>query len=102
MQRYNLPRTEVKVARPAVITQAAPEAQNFIGVRSGQINNCRKALKKTCVVVEYGRDLGLLEHDFRQPDTVRVARVLPGQAVTAMCFLPANQFDGELGQNGLI
>ncbi len=44
----------------------------------------REAFEEARVVAEHGGDLGLLQHDFGQPDAVGVARVLPRQRVAAM------------------
>ena len=40
-----------------------------------------EARDEALVVGQHGRDLRLLQHDLREPDAVRVARVLPGQRV---------------------
>ena len=85
----------MQVAGPAVITQAAPHGQYIVKLGIGQISDHRKALQKPRVVPQYSGDLGLLEHDFRQPDTVRVAGVLPRQSAAAMRLLPGNNLLGK-------
>ncbi len=92
MQRHHILSTMMQMACAAVITQTTPHSQYLILPRCGQVTDRGKALQKPGIVVQDGGDLGLLKHDFRQPDAVGVARVLPGQAVAPMCFLPAHNF----------
>jgi hypothetical protein len=59
-----------------------------------------KTLQKALVIGNHARHLGLLEHDFGQPDPVRVAGVLPGQVVPAVPALPVDQGGREGGFGG--
>ena len=77
----------MQIARAAVIAQACPQAEYGFLFGGGQCGDIGKGGDKTRVVVEYGGDLGLLQHDFRQPNAVRVLR-LPRQVVAAVLSLP--------------
>ena len=79
----------VQIARAAVIAQARPQAEHGFLFGGGQCGNIGEGSDKTRVVVEHGGDLGLLQHDFRQPNAVRVLR-LPRQVVSAVLSLPIN------------
>src|SRR3546814_19358673 len=48
-----------------------------------------------------GGNLGLLQHDFRQPDPIRVLRALPGQMLSAMHFLPTRDGCGKAAYIGI-
>jgi peptide/nickel transport system permease protein len=81
----------VQIATARVVAQAAPEAQHAIlGSRSKHFDG--GVLRKKSAVVRYdGPHLRLLQHDFRKPDTVRVARSLPGEPAAAVAPLPGDQ-----------
>ena len=59
-----------------------------------------KALQKTRVVRQHRTHLGLLQHDFGEPDPVRVTGALPWQIVSAMGTLPAHQRAGQIARRG--
>jgi len=59
-------------------------------VRGSQSWQVGKACDKALEIGDDGGDLGLLQHDFRQPDAVGVARALPGQGMAAVVLLPAD------------
>ena len=84
--------TAVQIARPAVIPQAAPQTHHIVDAGLRQISHRGQMLRKSFKVVPHRHNLGLLQHDFRQPDAVGIDRVLPGQAVAPMAFLPAHHF----------
>ena len=81
----------MQVARTGVITQPCPQFEHGIERRRGQRIDGRKALEKTLVVGNDRRHLRLLQHDFRQPDAVSIARPLPGQIVAPLLALPDDQ-----------
>ncbi|MPN46410.1 hypothetical protein SDC9_193996 [bioreactor metagenome] len=78
----------MQIARAAVVAQAAPQRQHGILRCSRQAGHIRKSVQEALVVAQHGADLGLLQHDFRQPDAVRVTGLLPGQMIAAMAGLP--------------
>ena len=96
----DLRRGFVQVAGAAVVTQSGPQPQHFVFGRGGQAGDIGKGAAESRVVVEHGGDLGLLQHDFRQPHAVGVG-ALPGQAVAAVAALPADQARGELAADGV-
>ena len=61
--------------------------------KRGEIGEARE---ETLIVGNDRGDLGLLEHDLRQPDAVRIARILPGQIVAAVATLPRDDAGGEV------
>ena len=67
-------RGAVQVARAAVVAEALPQLEHIVQRRGGQRLHGGEAHQETLVVGDHGRDLRLLQHDFRQPDGVRVAR----------------------------
>ena len=79
--------TAMQVARTAVVPQAAPQRQDLVHASLPQIRHSGKPFQESPVIAQHGRNLGLLQHDFRQPDAVGVARALPRQAVPTV--LPA-------------
>ena len=87
--------TPVQIACTAVIPQAAPLRQHGIFRSIGQIQHRRKHLQEPAVIGNDRGDLGLLQHDFRKPDAVGIARVLPGKPLAAMLALPADQSLGK-------
>ena len=89
--RHDFLRGGLQVAGPGIVAQALPLAQDIVRVGRGQAGDVGEVLHPAQVVPAGGFDLGLLEHDFRHPDAVRVAgsrraprqvavvRVVPGQ-----------------------
>ena len=102
MQRHHVLGAAVQVARAAVVAQAAPQGQHVVLRGGGQLCHRGKALQKAGVIVQHRGHLGLLQHDFGQPDAVGIARVLPGQAVAPMrAFASARlQPENACGSNG--
>ena len=74
-------RAAMQVARPAVVAQAAPEREHLVLGRRGERADVGEAGDEAIEVAEHGRDLRLLQHHFREPDAIRLARLLPGQVV---------------------
>ncbi|MCY1205632.1 hypothetical protein D9M72_171850 [compost metagenome] len=95
--RDHLLRAAVHVARAAVVAQAAPQAEHLVLGAGGQRRHVGEALEKAREVAQHGRDLGLLEHHLREPDAVRIARVLPRQFAATVAALPAHDLCGEIG-----
>ena len=84
----DLPGGLVQVAGPGVIAESGPQVQHFILLGFGQILHRRKPFDKTLEIGDHGGDLGLLEHDLRQPDLVRRFVELPGQGFAAKFVVP--------------
>ena len=91
----------MEVAGAAVITQTTPQTQYFIKRCSGQRAHVGEAFDKAREVIQHGRHLRLLQHDFGQPDPVRIACVLPWQIVSPMDLLPVHHLGGQIHHHPL-
>ncbi len=60
----------MKITGPAVISQALPEFEHILLIRAGKGMNCRESFQKTVMIGDHGFNLGLLKHDFRNPDRI--------------------------------
>src|SRR6266704_338530 len=81
----------MQVTRPRVIAQAAPQREHVVELRPGERFHVRETREEALVVRNDRRDLGLLQHHFREPDAIRIARLLPRQVMTPVPDLPAYQ-----------
>ena len=88
----------VQVARAAVVAQARPQREHAVRFGSGQCGQIRKGEHEAFEIRDHAADLGLLQHDFGQPDPVRAARMLPRQVVSARLIEPAQQGVSKGGQ----
>src|ERR1700685_3518698 len=95
MLLHDLERALMQHARAAVVAEAAPGGEHDILGGGGQCFDSWETIDEDSVVVEYGRNAGLLQHDFAEPDAVRVARFAPGE-ITAMTVIPAEQAAAEM------
>ena len=94
---HHLLRAAMQIACAAVVAQAAPERQHIVLRGCGQRAYIGKACEKARVVIQYGGDLRLLQHDLRKPHAICVPCVLPGQMIAAMLFLPTHNLRGNFG-----
>ncbi len=94
----------MEVAGSGVIAEAGPEVEYLIEVGGGEGVDGRETRHKTFVVRHDGGDLGLLEHDFGDPDSVRGGVLLPGQLFAAVGIEPGEESRGERfgGRRGLL
>ena len=84
------PGGSMEVSRPGVVSHAFPRFQHFLERSRPQIFHCRETVHESVVV---GTDLvypRLLEHDFRNPDRVRIGRPAPGH-FPFVCRVPGEQ-----------
>ena len=81
----------VQIARPCVITQPGPVLKYRIQRRPRQRRNLREGFEKAPVIGNNRRNLGLLQHDFRQPHPVGITPPLPRQIMSALLLLPEDQ-----------
>jgi len=65
-------RAFMEIARAGVITEARPHPHNLLGWRAGKIADSGESFAKRFPIGCGVRDRGLLQHNFRQPDAVRV------------------------------
>src|SRR5258708_37279416 len=77
------------------IAQAAPQGQHVVELRACERSHIGKTREKPPVIRNDRRDLGLLQHHFREPDAIRIARALPRQVMTPVPDLPADQPAGK-------
>ena len=87
----------VQVACSAVVAKPTPEGQHLVELRIGQRHHRRKPRQEALVVTQDRADLRLLQHDLRQPNAVRVARLLPRQVVPALRALPGHEAIRQVG-----
>ena len=80
-----------------VIAQSFPELVNSFGAGFGESLNVRQGSHPALPKGENGFDLGLLEHDFGNPDRVRIMRTAPGQ-VTCVLGEPSEQKGRDSGE----
>ncbi len=95
------PRGAVQEARAAVVAQARPQRQHGVLVGARQVGQGGQGVDEALEIVDDGGDLGLLQHDFRQPHPIGAARVLPGQVVSAVDVEPGQQRFGD-GCHGVL
>ena len=69
----------MKLTSATVVAQAFPKSEDLRFVGSGQVLNGWKGIEKPPVVVDHRPHLGLLQHDFADPDFVRIMRAPPRQ-----------------------
>ena len=81
----------VQIARPCVVAQPCPVFEHRIQRRLRQRRDLRKRFKKASVIGNDGRDLCLLQHDFRQPHPIGITPPLPGQIMATLLLLPDDQ-----------
>ena len=82
----------VQIASARIVAQAGPASEHVLLGRQRECGNIRKALDEPVVVGNDRGHLGLLQHDFRYPDCIGIAAVLPRQVMTPVAFLPGNKF----------
>jgi hypothetical protein len=71
------------VADAGVIAKAFPEFMDFFRSGFGQGADVRQSLHPTLPIRQDGFDLGLLEHDFGDPDGIWIASPTPGEIAGA-------------------
>ena len=87
----------VQVACARIVTEPLPVLQHLVDAGVGQRAQVGKALQEILVIGYYRADLGLLQHDFRQPYAVGVL-LLPGQVATAVAMKPVKHRSREAGR----
>jgi len=83
-------RAALQMAGTRVITEPGPQSEDLVERRRRQMRQVGKMRQKAEVIRLHAAHLCLLQHDFRQPDAVGVAGVLPRQVVTATMALPVD------------
>src|SRR5208337_1170263 len=93
----NLLRAPMQHARSPIVAQAAPGGQHGLFRSRGERLDIGKTCKEYPVVFEHCGHARLLQHDFAEPDAVRISRHAPGK-VAAMLVVPAEKGALESGQ----
>ena len=84
-------------AGAAVVAEAAPKGEHILLVGFGEGLKGRKALEEGGVALDDHGDAGLLEHDFGDPDRVRIIGVPPGE-ITLAALIPSEEFGSHVGE----
>src|ERR1700730_11180622 len=87
----------LQIACAAVIAESGPQAQHFLLLRRSERMDVREAIEKALVVGNHCRNACLLQHDFREPDAIRIFGAAPRQ-VTLVLLKPAEQSFSECGE----
>ena len=86
---HDLLRGGMQVARAAVIAQPCPQGQHGVLRCGGQIAHSGQFADEAQEIIAHGGGLRLLQHDFRQPNGIRVAH-LPREVVPTVFALPCH------------
>ena len=90
----------MQMVRAAVVAEPRPMLEHAVDRCGSKRADIRKARDEALVVRQHGSDLRLLQHHLGQPDAVRIARVLPGQAMAAVLVLPGDEPRSECRRLG--
>ena len=91
----------VQVAGACVISQPCPVIEHRVYRGARQAGNIGEAQDKTLVVGNDRSHLGLLQHDLRNPDAIRIPIALPGQAMAPMGAVPTQYSATEAKDTGI-
>jgi hypothetical protein len=91
----------VEMPGSGVVAKVFPEFQDLFRASFSQGIYGGEPYEKTLVIRDHCIHLGLLEHDLRDPDEVRVPGMAPGE-IPGMAGIPSEQFRGDrmLAQRG--
>src|SRR3989344_3082145 len=78
----------VQITRAGIVAQTTPEVQHAVRPRTRQRAHVGEAFGETLEVRDDGGHLGLLQHDFRYPDAVGIARAFPRQGFAPVAVVP--------------
>ena len=81
---YYLFGSKMQIARPTIIAQPLPLAQHFVLCRLSEILHLGPSFHKTLPILPALLHLRLLEDDLREPNSIRVVRLPPGQVTTIL------------------
>ena len=83
-------RRRLEVARARIVTEAFPELEHTFGFSKGEFLKSGEGTHPAFPIGDDGSHLRLLQHDFRNPNGVRIARAPPRQ-VACMAGIPIHQ-----------
>jgi hypothetical protein len=78
----DLPRALMHAPRSPVVAKSAPGGQYVIFARCGERFDIGKPSQENLVMFKHGDDTRLLQHDFAEPDRVRIVSAPPGKVAT--------------------
>ena len=78
----------MQMASPGVIAKPRPLGQDRIEFRTRQRANMGETRHEPFVVRYHRCDLSLLQHNFRDPDPIRIPITLPGQITSTFTPMP--------------
>lgn len=84
MPGHDFLRSLLHIANAGVVTEAFPEFVDAFGSGFGERLDGGQVLHPMFPVGDDGFDLGLLEHDFRNPDGVGIAGAAPWEVASAL------------------
>src|SRR5260370_29374966 len=84
----------MQMASAAIVAHSRPVAQHELFRGCGQCSYGRKRPNEWLVIAKDGGHLSLLEHDFADPDSVRVAILAPRQ-IPSMAIKPAEKIPAD-------
>ena len=88
----------MEIPRAGVIAKPCPGAENIAEFGSGKRCNIRPAAQEQAIARQHSLDRGLLQHDFAEPDFVRVrylARISAPRQIPPFVVVPAKQSAGN-------
>ena len=74
----------MKLPSPTVVAQPLPEFKHFGFVGCSQFFDRRKSLHEPFVVADHRGNLGLLQHDFADPNSIRRFVFTPWQVTLVL------------------
>ena len=83
-------RGDVKISCASIVTKPLPGSKHVGVTTASECREVRKPAKPLIVIRDYSRDLGLLKHELRDNNAIRVASAAPGQ-VTTVAAIPVEQ-----------
>jgi hypothetical protein len=81
----------LKIFSPRIVAQAGPEPQQFLSVGPSQVFDGGEGFQKAKVVWNDSLHLSLLQHDFRNPHSIRILRPSPRE-ITLLDRIPGQEF----------
>src|SRR5262249_53222380 len=88
------PGGSMEVASAAIVTEPRPQSQNFLLIGGRQIGD-RGKRRQESLEVRHDRGHGrLLQHDFANPDAIRIA-ITPPRQDSLMLIKPSEEFTAK-------
>jgi hypothetical protein len=80
----------VEIAGPAIITESFPKSKHLVFTCPGKVAHCRKGTHESLKIGNDRGYLGLLKHDFTDPDAIGIAIVSP-RKLPAIADIPVEE-----------